>query len=260
MAELKPKSFRIDDETAEKFKEIANKIGGNQQETLSKLIEAYEFQSGKAILTEKKPDIEQFEKYINAITRMFMGSLEDNQNITNIVRTEFDAFLKSKDTFIQDLQERLSILKEEESRNAEKSKLYMEENKSLHQHVENLEKEYKIKISDMQKMLEDKDSLNKALTISCNDLKNKISDMNQEYKKIMELSNTLDNLMADINKLKEENRDLIFKNQEDIFKLKEKHNEEISSLKEKHFAEIDKYQQGYRILLEQSTKSKYSSS
>ena len=34
--QVKVKSFRIDDETSEKFKEIANKIGGNQQETLSK--------------------------------------------------------------------------------------------------------------------------------------------------------------------------------------------------------------------------------
>lgn len=38
--ELKPKSFRIDNETAEKFKEISNTIGGgNQQETLAKLID-----------------------------------------------------------------------------------------------------------------------------------------------------------------------------------------------------------------------------
>ena len=54
--ELKPKSFRIDDETAEKFKEISSAIGGNQQQTLAKLIEAYEFQSGKAVLTDKKAD------------------------------------------------------------------------------------------------------------------------------------------------------------------------------------------------------------
>ena len=40
---LKPKSFRIDDETSEKFKEIATSIGGSQQETLAKLIEAFEF-------------------------------------------------------------------------------------------------------------------------------------------------------------------------------------------------------------------------
>ena len=90
--ELKPKSFRINDETAEKFKEISMNIGGNQQETLSKLIEAYEFQAGKVVLTEKKADIEQFEKYITAITRMFMGSLEDNQNVSETIRTEFDAY------------------------------------------------------------------------------------------------------------------------------------------------------------------------
>ena len=44
--ELKPKSFRIDDETAKKFKEISENIGGNQQEAMAKLIEAYEFQAG----------------------------------------------------------------------------------------------------------------------------------------------------------------------------------------------------------------------
>ena len=35
--ELKPKSFRIDDVTADKFKEISSDIAGNQQETLAKL-------------------------------------------------------------------------------------------------------------------------------------------------------------------------------------------------------------------------------
>lgn len=45
--ELKPKSFRIDDITADKFKEISADIGGNQQETLSKLIEAMNFKQEK---------------------------------------------------------------------------------------------------------------------------------------------------------------------------------------------------------------------
>lgn len=35
--ELRPRSFRIDDETAERIKEISNTIGGNQQETIAKL-------------------------------------------------------------------------------------------------------------------------------------------------------------------------------------------------------------------------------
>ena len=56
--ELKPKSFRIDEATAEKFKEISGQIGGNQQRTLAKLRGAIEFQSGKAILNYKKADKE----------------------------------------------------------------------------------------------------------------------------------------------------------------------------------------------------------
>ena len=58
--ELKPRSFRLDDETANKIKEISASIGSsNQQETLSKLIEAYEFQTGKERLAGKKEEIEK---------------------------------------------------------------------------------------------------------------------------------------------------------------------------------------------------------
>ena len=46
MAEVKPRSFRIDEETAEKFKKICLEAGLNQQETLAKLIESYELQAG----------------------------------------------------------------------------------------------------------------------------------------------------------------------------------------------------------------------
>lgn len=129
--ELKPKSFRINDETAEKFKEISMNIGGNQQETLSKLIEAYEFQAGKAVLTEKKADIEQFEKYITAITRMFMGSLEDNQNVSETIRTEFDALLKSKDSVIADLQKKVVDAKESKDTAEANAKVAVAENQKL---------------------------------------------------------------------------------------------------------------------------------
>lgn len=175
----KPKSFRIDDETAEKFKEISTTIGGNQQETLSKLIETLEFQFGKAVLTEKKADIEQFEKYVTAITRMFMGNLEDNQNITETVRTEFDALLKSKDTTIQDLQEKLTVEKQLKEESTIKAKSHADENARLKEIIENLNNEYNFKMDDMQSMLSDKDNLNKALTDSCNDLKAKIEGMKE---------------------------------------------------------------------------------
>ena len=184
---LKPKSFRIDDETADRFKEIAGNIGGNQQETLAKLIEAWEFQNGKAVLTDKKTDIEQFEKYVTALTRMFMGSLEDNQNITETVRTEFEAVLKSKDTTIQDLQVQLTGARQLKEDAVKQVKDYADENMELKKNIDSLEKKFDSKVGDLQEMLDDKENLNKALTDSCNDLKKKVDGMAADREKMDKL-------------------------------------------------------------------------
>jgi len=278
--ELKPKSFRIDDETAEKFKEISNTIGGNQQETLAKLIEAFEFQSGKAILTEKKADIEQFEKYITAITRIFMGSLEDNQNITETVRTEFDALLKSKDTTIQDLQEKLTVTKQLKEDAILKAKAQADANARLNSIID----ENNTKIDNMQSMLSDKDNLNKALTDSCNDLKVKIESMKEAIeqsailkKELEELKKEHEKIVRDqlelekqmqqeqtthaktISELKQHEVDALDRLKEQlqitqdkaILQIEKSYQEQMQKLKADKQAEIDKYQQKYFDLLEQ---------
>lgn len=282
--ELKPKSFRIDDETAEKFKEISNTIGGNQQETLAKLIEAFEFQSGKAILTEKKADIEQFEKYITAITRMFMGSLEDNQNITETVRTEFDALLKSKDTTIQDLQEKLTVAKQLKEDATLKARTHADENARLNSVIDSLNNEYNSKMDDMQSMLSDKDNLNKALTDSCNDLKAKIEGMKEAAEQSAILQEELDQLKQEhgkviweqsdlekqmqqeqtahektVSELKQHEADALERLKEQlqlaqdkaILQIEKSYQEQMQKLKADKQAEVDKYQQKYFDLLEQ---------
>lgn len=282
--ELKPKSFRIDDETAEKFKEISNTIGGNQQETLAKLIEAFEFQSGKAILTEKKADIEQFEKYITAITRMFMGSLEDNQNITETVRTEFDALLKSKDATIQDLQEKLTVAKQLKEDATLKARTHADENARLNEVIDSLNNEYNSKMDDMQSMLSDKDNLNKALTDSCNDLKAKIEGMREAAEQSAVLRGELDQLKKEHEKVIWEQSDLKKQMQQEqtshektvsdlkqheadalerlkeqlqlaqdkaILQIEKSYQEQMQKLKADKQADVDKYQQKYFDLLEQ---------
>lgn len=259
--ELKPKSFRINDETAEKFKEISTNIGGNQQETLSKLIEAYEFQSGKAVLTEKKADIEQFEKYITAITRMFMGSLEDNQNVSETIRTEFDALLKSKDSVIADLQKKVADAKESKDTAEANAKVAVAENQKLNDRVD-----------QMEKMLIDKEQLNKALTDSCNDLKSKVESMtaaskeNEALKKdIADLTSSKDKLMSDIKnheemlKEQQEHEKIALEQlqqkcdlnkEKEILQLEKQYSDEIQKLKAERQAEVDSYQKKYMELLE----------
>lgn len=194
---LKPKSFRITDETAEAFKQISTEIGGNQQEALAKLIEAYEFQKGKAILTEKKADIEQFEQYITILTRMYMSSLEDNQNVTATVRTEFEALLQSKDQTIQDLQSQLTTAKQLKEEASAKAKGFADENARLNDYIKSLEQEYSSKTEDLQSMLSDKDSLNRALTDSCNDLKDKLNAMQKEQEKVVSIRSKLAEAVAE---------------------------------------------------------------
>ena len=281
--ELKPKSFRIDDVTAEKFKAISGTIGGNQQETLAKLIEAYEFQSGKAILTEKKTDIDQFEKYVTAITRMYMSSLEDNQNITETVRTEFDALLKSKDATIQDLQEKLTVAKQLKEEATTRAKAHADENARLNSVIDSLNTEYNSKMDDMQSMLADKDNLNKALTDSCNDLKSKVESMRESSEQLAVIRKELEQLKSEHNTVVKEKSDLEKQmNQEQtahdkaiadlqqhekealerqkeqsqialdkaVLEIEKKYQEQIEKLKADKQSEVDKYQQKYFELLE----------
>ena len=280
---LKPKSFRIDDETADKFKEISAAIGGNQQETLAKLIEAFEFQSGKAILTEKKADIDQFEKYVTAITRMYMSSLEDNQNITETVRTEFDALLKSKDATIQDLQEKLTVAKQLKEEATTRAKAHADENARLNSVIDSLNTEYNSKMDDMQSMLADKDNLNKALTDSCNDLKSKVESMRESSEQLAVIRKELEQLKSEHNTVVKEKSDLekhmnqeqtahdkaiadmqqheqdLLERQKEqsqialdkaVLEIEKKYQEQIEKLKAEKQAEIDKYQQKYFELLE----------
>ena len=281
---LKPKSFRITDETADAFKQISTEIGGNQQEALAKLIETYEFQKGKAILTDKKADIDQFEQYITILTRMYMSSLEDNQNITTTVRTEFEALLQSKDQTIQDLQAQLTAAKQLKEASAAKAKGLSDENTRLNDYIESLKTEYSSKTNDLQAQLTDKDSLNRALTDSCNDLKNKLNALQEEHKefssirsKLAELTDkctklehskaeaekalksAISNHKQELAQLKQQEADSLtrIKEQADLEKdkallaLEKDYQKQIQVLKEKNQSDVDKYQQKYFDLLQQ---------
>lgn len=288
---LKPKSFRIDDKTAEKFKEISSKIGGNQQETLAKLIEAFEFQSGKAVLTERKSDIERFEKYVSILTRMYMESLEDNQNLTETIRTEFDSLLQSKDTVILKLQSDLAVAEKEKEEAVARAQVYDKENLDLRKAINQDKEYYTNKIENLQSMLTDKDQLNEALTDSCNELKEKVDSMAVNYQEITDLRDKMYILSHDFDQLKSRNNDmelLLEKSNEDHKKEIErlKHNEKtkiesqkrellissertaleiereyqkkLQEIKEEKQNEIDQYQKKYLILLEQLNKERNS--
>lgn len=283
--ELKPKSFRIDDETANKFKEISASIGGNQQETMQLLINAYFMQTQKAGLVEHKASIEEFERYVTSIINMYTQSLQANHDMKESVMQEFEALLKSKDATIQDLQGKLTVAKQLEEESAGSAKAYADENVQLKSAIDSLKKEYNAKTDDMQTMLADKDNLNKALTDSCNDLKAKVESMRDSSEQLQVISRELEQLKAEhstvmkekaelekqmekeqaahdkaVADMQQHENDLLERQKEQaqimvdkaVLEVEKKYLDQIEKLKADKQSEVEKYQQRYLELLEKS--------
>ena len=110
--ELKVKSFRVGEDTFEKFKKIAGDEFGNQGQCLEALINLYETETSKVAIVERKLEIESFQDYLNKINTLFLTSLQLNQDAEGRIRDEFARQLNSKDKSIQSLQEKNNELKE----------------------------------------------------------------------------------------------------------------------------------------------------
>lgn len=242
------RSFRISDDVNDKIKEIAAEIGGNQQQTLSKLIETYELQKGKAILVDKKSDIETFENYINSITRMYMGSLEDNQNVSALIRTEFEAQLQSKDKTIQDLQNQLSKAEEIKQQAVTEAETLKNENGRLNEHIKSLTKEFETKNNDLQDMLNDKDNLNKVLAETIEQQKMKITAMERKTNEAEALKEELEKCKDNLSKSIKDNEKQQLQHEKDILSLEKK-------LQAEKIAEIDKYQNMYMTLVQEQQQN-----
>lgn len=215
----KPRSFRIDDETAEKFKQIAGTIGGNQQETLAKLIESYEFQQGKALLADKKSEIERFENYITILTRMYMDSLEENQNTEMLVCGQYEAVLKSKDTVIQDLQKKLENAIELKNEAVLKYRKGGDEKVLLENQLDSLKKVFLEAKTDFEKTLTDnriayesalgdREDLNEALKETISNLKESMKSMKEENQTLKKDVILLEELEVEKESLCQECKDL----------------------------------------------------
>lgn len=108
MSEMKARSIRAEQSTLDKFKEISEDFE-NQGAALESLIQAYEIQNAKAVLTTRQTDVEDFDTHLQAIQSAFLHSLEIAENAEERIRLEFKSSLESKDKTISSLQERLEL-------------------------------------------------------------------------------------------------------------------------------------------------------
>ena len=83
---LKGRTIRTSDESYEKFRQIAQENFENQGQCFSTLIHLYELEQGKTILGERKMEIENFQMHINTLLKMFIQSLQMNEDAEERVK------------------------------------------------------------------------------------------------------------------------------------------------------------------------------
>lgn len=260
----KPAGFRLTDETLDKFREISRQIGGNQQETMAALIEAYEYEAGKQALPEQQTNIETFEGYLRAVSQLYRQSLETVQNMRTITRTEYVEELNTKDSLIADLHKRVQ--------DAEASvKDYSDKINMMNEDLEKKSGNYKEqimhlneKIADLQKLLsesennreEDRKLLQEAKNSEAS-FKKMFLDTKDEADKCREdldrLSSRYKTSYDLVGKLTKEKNELQNEMQNSINELKhtvERKDLEINALKEKTDIEISSLREKSEITLQ----------
>ena len=250
MAELRPRSFRIDEETAEKFKKICLEAGLNQQDALAKLIESYELQAGKAVLTEKRDEIEQFERYTSILIQKYMVALEDYQNVKQTVRTEFNALIHSKNGLIEDLQQQKKAAEEAMKQATAEAMKASQEADQLREQLEAAQKRCKELEADKETFT----GRNKDLEADRKRLEAEVTALKEDQKTMEALRKELEAVKAAKeaaeSNLASEKKRLEFEQKEALLEAEQKHQAEIDKLKEEKRQAIDDYQKKYLELLE----------
>lgn len=231
MDELKSRSIRADEVTYEKFKMIAAESFGNQGQCLASLISLYEMEQGKAVITDRKTEIENFQSHMNTLAEMFVSSLQLNQDAEIRVRSNYEALLNSKDMIIADVQDQITNVKSEHKINLDKVNKSVEEVAQLKKSLNTLSEEYNTKQAEWKEILYDKNLLITALEDREFKNKNKITELE-------EIENKYNDKLEEIERLNRINDEYLNEKIKLGSELKDK-NTEISNLKNTHAFEVE---------------------
>lgn len=154
---------------------------------------------GKESIPEMRENIDSFEEYIHAVTNMYMQALETNQNMRALVRTEYDAQLKSKDKVIEDLQKKMQTVEEVARQIDKKEREYLNTIHILENDKKILEKKAEDTYTETKNKIELYDSRYNELKTSFEKLQ--ISEEN--------FKSMVTSFMKECEKLKEENNELL---------------------------------------------------
>lgn len=262
--ELKVKSFRVNEETFSKFKDIASNEFGNQAQCLEALINIYETEESKSVLVGRGLEIETFQDYINKISRLFITSLQLSTDAESRAKESFVKKIEAKDESLAIIKEKMDSLKKDLISEKENVKLLNIKIKDLTSKNSDLEsskntlsqlanRNYELSIKFENDLIEYKDKLKNFTDLEKkhDKLKENIIILNSN---IEELNNKNKNISNNMEEMKIASKKL-------SNKIKEKDDEVISyktlleALKRESNAELvastNKIKEGYKVSLKE---------
>ena len=195
--ELKTRSYRIDDETQEKFEAIVAEHFGTKNECLKSLILLFELEESKKALPGFSVDIDNFRTHLNILEESYIHLLQLNADTTLRVREEFSTNLSTKDKTIASLQESLEKAKNDLTNYKE---MYREQKGTADKRLDELSKAYSA--------LRDKERMVKILDDQVSELKADLNQAIDRYTAQADQLTQLAALEADREQLKSENAQL----------------------------------------------------
>ncbi len=113
MGEIKQTNFRIDQETADLFRDFCEQNGMNQAQGFDHVMQIVEMDRAKSAAPGRATEIEGFERAVKQITGIYLNSIEICNSAEGRAREQFASSLERQERTIDELQERITQLQTE---------------------------------------------------------------------------------------------------------------------------------------------------
>lgn len=251
-----PTPFRIEQETADRFREAATEFS-NQDAALNALLAAYEREKLQEANPQFSEILNTFEKYQRLLSAKFSEVLSALATSDERARVDVQKLLDSKDATIADLQDALEEAKrrkqtyEELYNGAEKEKKAVED--SLHNEqleTERLRQEMKEKADQHASILSDKERLNDILSQNVSELQGKIKEYQDYPKQMQEKETQIKTLSAKVQELETQIKDTEYQHKMKLLDLERQYEKEKSEIKEQLEEKLEALREKYEKEIE----------
>lgn len=220
MGEIKQTNFRIDQETADKFRAFCEQHGLNQAQGFDHVMQVLELDQTKSLVPERLTEIEEFEKAIKKIMQAYLQSIEINAEAEARVREQFISRLENQEREINRLHQDIFSLKRQKEDADTAAKHAVEIQERIQKDYDSLIKLQMI----TEKNVKDKQNLIESLNLQLEEAVAKGERCEELEVRCRELEHTL-----------EEERQVA---REKEFALEKQHTEIVSDLRMKHQQEL----------------------